>query len=75
MRVVPIPAREESSWASRWISRFADCAICSSCPSAGSSALTLPRRSKAPAAIREATSPACAPPIPSATAKSGGRAK
>ena len=31
--------------------------------------------SKAPAAIREATSPACAPPMPSATAKTGARAK
>ena len=39
------------------------------------SSLTRPRRSKAPAAIREATSPACAPPIPSATANSGARAK
>jgi hypothetical protein len=70
-----MPARDESCWASWWISRFAACAICSSWPSAGSSALTWPRFSKAPAAIREATSPACAPPMPSATANSGDRAK
>ena len=45
----------------------------SSWVSAGSSSSEL--RSKAPAAIRDATSPAWAPPIPSATAKMGERAK
>ena len=70
-----MPAREESSWASRWISLLAAWAISSSCPSAGVSLTTCGRRSNAPAAIREATSPACAPPIPSATANTGGRAK
>ena len=34
-----MPAREESSWASVWISRFAFRAISSSCPSAEASRL------------------------------------
>jgi hypothetical protein len=50
--------------------RFASRAMRSSCASGGSS----PRlsRSKASAAMRAATSPAFAPPMPSATAKNGG---
>ena len=38
----------------------------------GADAPSGPGSSSAAAASREATSPACAPPIPSATAKSGG---
>ncbi len=68
-----MPAREESRWASSWISRLASCAIPSSWLSAGTSSSM--SCSKAPAAIREATSPAWAPPIPSATANTGELAK
>ena len=70
--VVPIPAREGSARASSWIRRFASSIVSRRKPSAGASGRS---RSKASAAVFEATSPACAPPIPSATTKIGARTK
>jgi hypothetical protein len=72
VRVVPIPARLASRWASSWIRRLASWAMRFS---SVSGAVPPSWRSNASVAIREATSPAWAPPIPSATAKTGARAK
>src|ERR1700722_12772680 len=70
--VVPIPACSAWLCESSWIRAFALWASAASadsgsreCPTPGSNAST---------AIRDATSPACAPPIPSATTNSGARA-
>ena len=67
-----MPERLESVWASSWMRRFAVSAIPRRYVSADSS----PRAtgSKDSAAIRDATSPAWAPPIPSATANTVGLA-
>ena len=69
VRVVPIPSRPRPSRAARMISRFASSTACSrAAPSrsfGASSASTF-------TAISEATSPAAWPPMPSATANSGG---
>ncbi len=71
--VVPIPEREASCSASLWILSLAALTTrdrkCSGASSPSSA------DSKASAAIREATSPAWAPPIPSATANTGASAK
>ena len=69
-----MPDRVESCWASPWIRWFAASVILRRNASAGS----VPVRSassKDSAAIRDATSPAWAPPIPSATTNSGALAK
>src|SRR5271170_1506608 len=70
--VVPIPACSALAWDSSWICELASSARAESASSgsAGSSRPCL----KDSTAIREATSPACAPPIPSATTNSGERA-
>ena len=72
--VVPIPAREESS-----LGELVDLAVgrlaIVSRSSAPARLVGEVARSKALGGGLEATSPACAPPIPSATAKSGARAK
>src|ERR671924_59041 len=73
VNVVPIPRRDSSAAASSWIRLFAPRAIASSLRSGGMSASTwLPNSS---VAICDATSPARAPPIPSATAKKGGSSR
>ena len=71
--MVPMPEREASCCAREWIWVFASSAIERRKVSGDS----LPRSagSNASAAILDATSPAWAPPIPSATANSGERAK
>src|SRR6476619_3822072 len=70
--VVPIPAREGSARARSWMRRLAASIVsrrkCSGGPSGRS-------RSKDSAAAFEATSPAWAPPMPSATTKIGARTK
>src|SRR5271154_1705353 len=70
--VVPIPACSALAWDSSWICELASSARAESASSgsAGSSRPCL----KDSTAIREATSPAWAPPIPSATTNSGERA-
>ncbi len=70
MIVVPIPAREGSARASWWILLFAASIVSRSTGSGGASGRS---RSKDSAAAFEATSPAWAPPIPSATTKIGAR--
>ena len=66
-----MPLRLESSWASSKMRRLASVATRASCCSGVPSPV---RSSNASAAMRDATSPAWAPPIPSATAYTGARA-
>src|ERR1700704_3434634 len=58
---------------SSWIRAFASRVSCASAASGFAAPCSPP--SKDSTAIREATSPACAPPIPSATTNSGARAR
>ena len=67
--MVPIPERLESLWATLWMRSLATSAIARRYAS-GDSPLRSAGSNES-AAIREATSPACAPPIPSATANTG----
>src|SRR5229473_4119893 len=70
--VVPMPACSAFECESSWIRAFADRASDASA-SSGWVASSRPGRNDS-TAIREATSPACAPPMPSATTNSGERA-
>ena len=72
MIVVPIPASSGSRRARSWIVRFAASIVCRSSCSGGACGSS---RSKDSAAVFEATSPAWAPPMPSATTNSGPRMK
>src|SRR5450759_2703378 len=67
-----MPACAALEWDSSWMREFAACASVASAAS-GCEASVRPWR-KDSTAIFEATSPACAPPMPSATTNSGARA-
>src|SRR5271165_413030 len=67
-----MPACSALEWDSSWIREFAWSASADSA-SSGSEASSRPCLNDS-TAIREATSPACAPPMPSATTNSGARA-
>src|SRR5271165_4090750 len=67
-----MPACSALEWDSSWIREFAWSASADSA-SSGSEASSRPCLNDS-TAIREATSPACAPPMPSATTNSGERA-
>ncbi len=70
--VVPMPERVESRWERSWMRRLASITISRRNVSGGTLG-SISVGSNDSAAIFEATSPAWAPPIPSATAKSGER--
>ena len=70
--VVPIPARFGSVRASLWIERLAPSIVCFSTRSGGPVGSS---RSNDSTDVFEATSPAWAPPIPSAMTKTGARTK
>ena len=70
--MVPMPARWDSARERSWIRRLASSITCTSASAGEPSGSP---RSNDSTAISDATSPAWAPPMPSATTNSGARTK